>query len=57
MVICDPSYTTDDKLRPIGKVIRAICFLDHTVPNTGDVNSVQIIVPAKQTGRNSGKLF
>ena len=47
IVICDPSYTTDDRLKPTGKVVRAICFLDHPIPNTDDAQSIQIILPAK----------
>ena len=47
MVICDPSYTTNDRLKEMGKVIRAICILDHPIPDTNDVPSVQIIMPAK----------
>lgn len=57
IVICDPSYTTNDRLKPCGKVIRAICLLDHPIPNTNDVSSVQIIIPAKQLERHSGKYF
>lgn len=47
IVICDPTYTTQDRLRPEGKVIRAICFLDHPIPETNDAQSIQIIIPAK----------
>lgn len=36
IVICDPSYTKDDRLKPTGKVVRAICFLDHPIPDTFD---------------------
>ena len=36
IVICDPSYTTEDRLKPTGKVIRAICLLDHPIPETND---------------------
>jgi Rab GDP dissociation inhibitor len=53
IVICDPSYAPDTKLKPTGKVIRAICLLDHPIPDTGNAQSVQIIIPAKQLGRNS----
>lgn len=52
MVICDPSYAPSDTLKPTGRVIRAICLMDHTIPNTGDAPSVQLIVPAKQTNRH-----
>ena len=40
IVICDPSYTTDDRLKPTGKVVRAICFLDHPIPNTENAQSI-----------------
>ena len=47
LVICDPSYTTEDRIKPIGKVIRAICLLNHPIPNTHEAPSIQIILPAK----------
>jgi len=55
LVICDPSYVKDIKghVKSRGKVIRSICILDHPIPNTKDSTSTQIIVPQKQTGRNS----
>ena len=40
LIICDPSYTTNDRLKPTGKIIRAICLLDHPIPDTLDVASV-----------------
>lgn len=56
LVICDPSYVRDQKkTRTTGKTIRAICILDHPIPNTDNVSSVQIIVPQKQLGRKTGK--
>lgn len=39
LIICDPSYTKDDRLKPTGKVIRATCILDHPIPETNDVPS------------------
>jgi Rab GDP dissociation inhibitor len=58
LVICDPSYilgspSTQGKVKAVGKVIRAICILDHPIPNTNDSTSCQIIVPQKQVGRRS----
>lgn len=53
IVICDPSYANDSFLKPTGRVIRAICLLDHPIPNTNNVASVQIILPAKQMNRQS----
>lgn len=46
MVICDPSYVKGlGKTKTVCKVIRAICILDHTIPNTKDATSCQIIIP------------
>lgn len=59
MVICDPSYVLGSssglsaKVRPVGRVIRAICILDHVIPMTNDSTSCQIILPQKQLGRRS----
>lgn len=55
LVICDPSYVRETKghVKSIGKVIRSICILDHPIPNTKDATSCQVIIPQKQTGRQS----
>jgi len=54
LIICDPSYVRDmNKTKICGKVIRAICILDHPIPNTNNVSSIQIILPQKQLKRNS----
>jgi len=46
LIICDPSYVTSlGKVKEVGKVIRAICIMDHTIPKTNDAASVQIIIP------------
>lgn len=55
LVICDPSYAPDAMLKPTGQAIRAVCLLDHPIPGTGDVPSVQVILPAKQLKRVNGK--
>jgi len=35
LVICDPSYAAGlEKTRVTHKVIRAICIMDHAIPNT-----------------------
>lgn len=55
MVICDPSYCQKaGKVKEVGKVIRAICILDHPIPNTNESASCQIILPQKQLGRKYG---
>jgi len=53
-VICDPSYVKDlGKTKTVGRVIRAICMLDHPIPNTDNATSIQIILPQKQLKRKS----
>jgi Rab GDP dissociation inhibitor len=34
-------------------VIRAICLLNHPIPNTGDAASIQIILPSKQLNKKT----
>ena len=53
-LIGDPSYfAKDNKCQSKGKVVRAICFLNHTIPNTNNAQSLQIILPAGQCGRKN----
>lgn len=57
-VIASPSYLINaglkDKLVHKGKIIRAICIMDHPIPKTGKkMNSVQIIIPQKQSKRKN----
>jgi Rab GDP dissociation inhibitor len=58
MLICNPTYMINSglnqKVKSIGKVIRCICIMDHPIPGTKDLPSVQVIIPQKQTGRKSG---
>jgi len=49
-IIGDPSYFPD-KVKSIGKVVRVICVLKHPIPNTGDADSVQLIIPQNQVNR------
>ena len=55
LVICDPSYVQESFIKPVAKVIRAICLLNHPIPGTGDAPSIQIILPAKQLQKQTGK--
>lgn len=62
MVICDPTYAIKcglkDRVRLVEKVIRCICILDHPIPNTENIPSVQIIIPQRQLKRKNGnKIF
>lgn len=50
MVICDPSYAPH-LCKKAGQVVRAICILNHPIPNTKDAASCQIIIPQKQVNR------
>ena len=52
-VVGDPSYFPKEKVRETGKIVRCICFLNHPIPNTGDLESVQIIIPGPQVGRKN----
>lgn len=52
VVIGDPSYFPG-KCRRVGQVVRALCILSQPIPNCGDSHSVQIILPQKQTGRQT----
>jgi len=51
-IIGDPSYFSG-KCETKGRVVRAICILDHPIPGTNDASSVQIIIPQNQVGRKS----
>lgn len=53
-LIADPSYFIGtDKVKSIGKVARCICIMDHPLPNTGDVDSCQIILPGSAALRKN----
>jgi Rab GDP dissociation inhibitor len=49
---CDPSYVDSTRVKKTGQVIRAICLLNHPIPDTKDAASCQIIIPQKQVGRH-----
>jgi len=51
-IVADPSYFPD-RVHATGKVVRAICILNHPVPGTDNSESAQIIIPQKQVGRRS----
>ena len=56
LVIGDPSYFPS-KVKVVGKVIRVICVLNHSIPDTENADSLQIIIPQKETNRRSGLFF
>lgn len=51
-VVCDPSYVPD-RTKKVGQTVRAICILNHAIPNTKDALSTQIIIPQNQVNRKS----
>lgn len=52
IVIGDPTYFGADKVRKTGqRVVRALCILDHPVPNTDNLDSLQVIIPQNQVSR------
>ncbi|CCH59627.1 hypothetical protein TBLA_0B08110 [Henningerozyma blattae CBS 6284] len=53
VVIADPTYFPE-KCKSTGqRVIRAICILNHPVPNTNNSDSLQIIIPQSQVDRKN----
>lgn len=50
MVVGDPSYFSD-RVKKTGRVVRAICILEHSIQNTNNSLSCQIILPQSQLGR------
>lgn len=53
-VFADPSYFPG-KVDVTGYVVRAICILNHSVANTEDSDSFQLIIPQSQIGRKHGR--
>lgn len=53
LIICDPSYAPQ-AVKKVGQVIRAICILNHPVPNTDNADSLQLIIPMNQLKRSHG---
>jgi Rab GDP dissociation inhibitor len=51
MIVGDPSYFSQDKIKPTSQVVRCICLLNHPIPDTKESESVQIVVPGPQVGR------
>lgn len=52
-VVGDPSYFPKNKVRSTGQIVRCICLLNHPIPNCGDLESVQIIIPGPQVNRKN----
>lgn len=52
LVIGDPTYFPDKVKKTGARVIRAMCILDHPVPNTDNLDSLQIVIPQNQLKRH-----
>lgn len=52
IVIGDPSYFPD-KVKQVGQVVRAICIMDHPIPETNNALSCQVVMPGNQLGRKN----
>jgi len=52
-VVGDPSYFPKEKVRETGQIVRCICFLNHPIPNTGDLESVQVVIHGPQVNRKN----
>lgn len=52
-ILADPSYFPD-KVRVTGHLLKAICILNHPIPNTDNSDSLQLIIPQSQVGRKNG---
>ena len=54
ILITEPSYVRKlGMVKSCGKVIRRICILDHTIPNSKDVDSCLIVIPQKEINRKN----
>lgn len=52
VIIGDPSYF-EEKVKQGGSVVRCVCILSAPIPNTEDIDSVQIIMPQRAVNRKS----
>ena len=51
IVIADPTYFPEKVKKTGSRVIRAMSILDHPIQSTGDLDSVQLIIPQNQVAR------
>ncbi|KAL8741913.1 MAG: hypothetical protein Q9190_005537 [Brigantiaea leucoxantha] len=51
-LIGDPSYFPG-KVHVVAHLLKAICILNHPVPNTDNSDSAQLIIPQSQVGRKN----
>ena len=54
ILISEPSYMTKfNKVEEKNRVIRRICLMNHPIPDIGECDSCQIIIPQTQTGKKN----
>jgi RAB protein geranylgeranyltransferase component A len=53
IIVGDPSYFPQDKVRCYGRVVRSICIIDHSINGTASAESTQIIIPGRQVSPSS----
>jgi Rab GDP dissociation inhibitor len=53
-ILADPSYFPG-KVRATGHLLKAICILNHPLDHTNNADSLQLIIPQSQVGREHGK--
>jgi len=51
MIVGDPSYFSQDKVKPTSQVVRCICLMNHPIPDTNENESVNVVIPGPQVGR------
>jgi len=54
-IIADPSYFPDKRKETGYYLLKAICVLKHPIDKTEDSDSLQLIIPQSQVGRQHGK--
>ncbi|KAL0230131.1 hypothetical protein PCE1_003693 [Barthelona sp. PCE] len=55
-IVADWTYFPE-KVEKIGQVVRAICIMRHGIPNTDDIDSCQIIIPATEVGNRRSDIY
>ena len=54
ILISEPTYMVKfNKVQAKNKIIRRICLLNHPIPDIGEFDSCQIIIPQSQTGKKN----
>merc|ERR1711957_198392 len=51
MIVGDPSYFSQEKVKTTSQVVRCICLMNHPIPDTNENESVNVVIPGPQVGR------